>query len=74
MSAIMDTRRIITVEDHTVMGGLGTAVAEVVAKSGKACVMRMLGHQDEFSTIGPVSYTHLQGSQPPYSAEFLHPV
>ena len=37
---------------HTVMGGLGTAVAEVVAKSGKACVMRMLGHQDEFSTIG----------------------
>ena len=52
MSAIMDTRRIITVEDHTVMGGLGTAVAEVVAKSGKACVMRMLGHQDEFSTIG----------------------
>ncbi len=36
MSAIMDTRRIITAEDHEVMGGLGSAVAEVVAKSGKA--------------------------------------
>ncbi len=52
MSAIMDTRRIITVEDHTVMGGLGSAVADVVAKSGKACAFKMLGHQDAFSTIG----------------------
>ena len=52
MSAVMDTRRIITVEDHSVMGGLGSAVAEVVAKSGKACAFKMLGHQDEFSTIG----------------------
>lgn len=52
MSAIMDTRRIITVEDHSVMGGLGSAVADVVAKSGKACAFKMLGHQDAFSTIG----------------------
>ena len=52
MSAIMDTRRIITVEDHEVMGGLGSAVAEVVAKSGKACAFKMLGHQNAFSTIG----------------------
>ena len=46
------TRRIITVEDHEVMGGLGSAVAEVVAKSGKACAFKMLGHQNAFSTIG----------------------
>ena len=52
MAAIMDTRRIITVEDHEVMGGLGSAVAEVVAKSGKACAFKMLGHQNAFSTIG----------------------
>ena len=49
---IAATRRIITVEDHEVMGGLGSAVAEVVASSGKACAFRMLGHQDAFSTIG----------------------
>lgn len=48
MAAIMDTRRIITVEDHEVMGGLGSAVAEVVAKSGKACAFKMLGHQNAF--------------------------
>ncbi|MCH5321940.1 MAG: hypothetical protein J1E36_09260, partial [Eubacterium sp.] len=52
LSAVMDTRRIITVEDHEVMGGLGSAVAEVVARSGKACAFKMLGHQDAFSTIG----------------------
>ena len=52
LSAVMDTRRIITAEDHEVMGGLGSAVAEVVAKSGKACAFRMLGHQNAFSTFG----------------------
>ena len=47
-----DTRRIITVEDHTVIGGLGSAVAEVVVESGKACAFRRLGLQDHFSAIG----------------------
>ena len=28
--------------DHEVMGGLGSAVAEVVAKSGKACAFKMM--------------------------------
>ena len=52
MSAIMDTRRIITAEDHSVVGGLGAAVGDVIARSGKACAFKMLGHQDAFSTIG----------------------
>ena len=52
LSAVMDTRRIIVAEDHEVMGGLGSAVAEGVAKSGRACACKMLGHQDAFSTIG----------------------
>jgi transketolase len=52
MKALMDTRRIITVEDHTVVGGLGTAVGEVVAASGKGCVLKKLGLQDEFSIVG----------------------
>jgi NADPH-dependent 2,4-dienoyl-CoA reductase/sulfur reductase-like enzyme len=47
-----DTRRIITAEDHTVIGGLGSAVADVIAKSGKGCVFRKLGYQDEFSIVG----------------------
>lgn len=50
--AVMDTRRIITVEDHTVMGGLGSAVAEVVVELGKGCAFKKLGLQDEFAPIG----------------------
>jgi transketolase len=52
MSALVDTRRIITTEDHNVIGGLGSAVAEVIATSGKGCVLRKLGLQDEFSIVG----------------------
>lgn len=52
LKAVMDTRRIITVEDHTVMGGLGSAVAEVVVELGKGCAFKKLGLQDEFAPIG----------------------
>lgn len=52
LKAVQETRRIITVEDHTVVGGLGSAVAEVVVESGKACAFRRLGLQDKFSAIG----------------------
>ncbi len=52
LKAVLDTRRIITVEDHSVIGGLGSAVSEVVVESGKACAFKMLGHQDKFAPIG----------------------
>jgi transketolase len=52
LKAVADTRRIITAEDHTVLGGLGSAVADVIAKSGKGCAFRKLGYQDEYSIVG----------------------
>lgn len=52
VKAVSDTRRIITVEDHSVIGGLGSAVAEVVVECGKGCAFRKLGHQDKFAPIG----------------------
>ena len=52
LKAVMDTRRLITVEDHSVIGGLGSAVADVIAKAGKGCAFRKLGYQDEFSIVG----------------------
>ncbi len=52
VKAVMDTRRIITVEDHNVLGGLGSAVAEVVVESGKGCAFRKLGVPDKFAPIG----------------------
>ena len=51
MAAVTETRRIITVEDHLVTGGLGSAVAEVVVDGGKACAFKMLGHKN-FAMIG----------------------
>lgn len=44
--------KIITVEDHNIMNGLGSAVAELVADSGKA-VLRRIGIQDQFGQSAP---------------------
>lgn len=52
LKAVMETRRIITVEDHNIYGGLGSAVSEVIAESGKACAFMRLGIPDTFSIIG----------------------
>ena len=52
MKAVMDTRRIVTVEDHNVIGGLGSAVADVIAKSGKGCAFDKLGIPDVFALTG----------------------
>lgn len=50
--AIVDTRRIITVEDHNIINGLGSAVADVIAESGKGCAFKRLGVPDQFAPIG----------------------
>jgi transketolase len=50
--AVRETRRIVTVEDHTIVGGLGSAVAEVAAGTGKSFSFRRLGIPDCFSIIG----------------------
>jgi transketolase len=52
LKAVKDTRRIVTVEEHTVVGGLGSAVADVIAESGKGCAFTKVGLQDEFAEIG----------------------
>ncbi|NDI34978.1 transketolase family protein [Chengkuizengella sediminis] len=52
LKAVHETRRLITVEDHNVIGGLGSAVSEVIAESGKGCAFIKLGIPDEFSIIG----------------------
>ncbi|MBP8129289.1 MAG: transketolase family protein [Candidatus Hydrogenedentes bacterium] len=52
MRALVETRRIITVEDHNHIGGLGAAVAEVIAESGKGCVFQRVGIPDRFISHG----------------------
>lgn len=52
MKAVLETRRIITIEDHNIMGGLGSAVADVIAGSGKGCAFEKLGIPDCYCVVG----------------------
>lgn len=45
------TRCAVTVEDHTVIGGLGSAIAEVIAEQSPAALVR-LGLQDQYGESG----------------------
>ena len=46
------TGNIITVEDHNILNGLGSAVCEVIAEMGKGMVSR-IGVQDQFGESAP---------------------
>lgn len=41
--------KIITVEDHNIIGGLGSAVAEVIAEYGRKVSFKRIGLQEKFS-------------------------
>jgi len=61
-AALGDIRRVVTIEDHNVIGGLGGAVAELLAESGKSHVLRRLGHQDRWLGMGvPEDLMHTGG-------------
>jgi len=50
--AVTETRRILVVEEHNVLGGLGSAVADVIAASGKGCAFTKVGIPDCYSEVG----------------------
>lgn len=52
IEAAKDTKCIITVEEHSIIGGLGSAVAEVVCSTIPVPVIR-IGVEDKFGTSGP---------------------
>lgn len=45
LQAVEETGRIVTIEDHNLIGGLGSAVAEVVAEAGQGIAFRRMGLQ-----------------------------
>ena len=49
--AAAKTRLIVTIEEHTIIGGLGSAVAEMLAEAGAATPLRRLGLQDVFACM-----------------------
>ena len=50
--SIRKTGKIITIEDHSVINGLGSAVADIVAQEGKG-ILRKIGVQDTFGETAP---------------------
>lgn len=51
-ACVNDIGKIITVEDHNILNGLGSAVCEVAAELGKGVVKR-IGIQDQFGQSAP---------------------
>lgn len=52
MACIEEIGKIVTVEDHNILNGLGSAVCELVAEAGKGKVKR-IGIQDQFGQSAP---------------------
>ncbi len=58
LAAARETRALVTIEEHSVLGGLGGAVAEVLAESGELRVpFKRLGLPSVFSShVGDQEY------------------
>jgi transketolase len=52
LQAASETGCIVTVEDHSINGGLGGAVAELIAESGIPCRFKRIALPDEFCVLG----------------------
>jgi transketolase len=52
VAACRGARAVITAENHSVVGGLGTAVAEALAEAGIGVPLRRVGVQDRFAESG----------------------
>ncbi len=55
VSCAEQTGAAVTCENHNVVGGLGSAVAEVLVKN-RPVPVEMIGVQDEFGEVGPEDY------------------
>lgn len=56
LKAARDTGAIITAENHNVVNGLGSAVADVLCEQCCYVPLEKIGAQDEFGEVGPTSY------------------
>ena len=70
LQAATDTGAIITAEEHNVIGGLGSAVAEVLCESGKPVPMLRVGVEDTFGRSGSaLELLDMYGLTAPHIAE-----
>ena len=55
LKAARECGRIVTAEEHSIIGGLGEAVCSAVAESGIPCKVKRVGVNDEFGHSGPAA-------------------
>ena len=53
LKAARECGKIVTAEEHSIIGGLGEAVCAAVAESGIPCKVKRVGVNDEFGHSGP---------------------
>ncbi len=53
LKAAKECGKVVTCEEHSVIGGLGEAVCAVIAEAGVACKVKRVGVMDEFGHSGP---------------------
>jgi transketolase len=56
VAACRGARAVVTAENHSVVGGLGSAVAEALAEAGIGVPLRRVGVQDRFAESGSRAY------------------
>ena len=47
-------------ENHSIIGGLGSAVCEAVAEAGVACKVSRQGVRDSWAEAGPLDYLRVR--------------
>ena len=55
LKAAKECGRLVTCEEHSIIGGLGEAVCAVIAKHGLPCPVERIGVNDEFGHSGPAA-------------------
>jgi len=56
LKAAQETGKIVTAENHNIIGGLGDAVANALIEGGQFVPMKKVGVQDQFGSVGPQDY------------------
>ena len=65
----LDSQRLVTVEDHNINGGLGSAVCEALAESGRACPVVRVGMREFGESATPEQLYEKYGLAAPSIAE-----
>jgi transketolase len=58
LDAAERSKVILTIEEHNILGGLGAAVAEVLAEEGSPCRLRRHGIREQFALIAPPAHLY----------------